>query len=470
MDGSGNVNGNGTYGRKSGLKGGMACLRLLLCALVLSVSVSSLFGFHYAGRFIHKEDLCRYYYGAQRTDLHELDVKALNDRVLEVLDKLDALQEKLENKLQEMEKDKGGPGNSTEYKRYLADEVMRPLSGAHIALRQVRIPRLENGTVSGDPLVNSFVAEEIRNYVTPKGNREMKVNLYGSKRVYSTIGHACVVNRKGLERYMDYEVSSYCKDDWNLAQKLMISGCDPLPRRRCLTRGPKAYYKPYAINESLWKLPNDSNVRWNNYQCKNFSCLVSGNQKRGYFKCMDCFEMKKEKLRWVVNTSVPIDFLIADVLAIKPGEIRVGLDFGIGTGTFAARMREHNVTIITTAVNLGAPFSETIALRGLLPLYITLNQRLPFFDNTLDLIHTSGFFDGWIDLLQMDFVLFDWDRVLRPGGILWIDRFFCSRKDQDDYMYLFLQFRYKKHKWSVYPKSDTQVYLSAVLEKPLRKV
>ncbi|XVF57478.1 hypothetical protein PTKIN_Ptkin06aG0208500 [Pterospermum kingtungense] len=214
------------------------------------------------------------------------------------------------------------------------------------------------------------------------------------------------------------------------------------------------------------RLPDDRNVRWGNYQCRNFGCLSSRKPRRGYA----CFHMEKEKLKWVTNSSLPVDFLIRDVLAIKPGQIRIGLDHGVGTGTFAARMRELNVKIVSSALNLGAPFNEIIALRGLIPLYATLNQRLPFFDNTMDLIHTTGSLDGWIDLLLMDFILFDWDRVLRPGGLLWIDRLFCNRKDLDDYMYMFLQFRYRKHKWVLAPKSKDEVYLSAVLEKPPRAI
>ncbi|OMO72867.1 hypothetical protein COLO4_27426 [Corchorus olitorius] len=104
--------------------------------------------------------------------------------------------------------------------------------------------------------------------------------------------------------------------------------------------------------------------------------------------------MDKEKLKWVANSSLLVDFLFRDVLAIKPGHIRIGLDYGVGIGTFAARMREQNVTIVSTALNLGAPFNGIIALRGLIPLYATLNQHLPFFNNTMDLIHTIGFMDG----------------------------------------------------------------------------
>ncbi|XP_009784071.1 probable methyltransferase At1g29790 [Nicotiana sylvestris] len=449
----------------------MGCIQLILGSLVIIVSFSSLLRFYSAGFFMHDEDICRHFYGASDVYDH-FDIIALTSRVDEVLKKMETLQDKIEKIVQEMEKNKDQLHRSgiskLEYKRFLEEEVIKPLYSAHIALRQIRLPKVENMTIKEDPLINTFVIEEIRKYITLKENRHKKVNIYGTEGIYNTIGHACVSMKKELEEYMDYDIGSYCKDDWNIAQKLMINGCDPLPRRRCLTRASKQYQKPYPINESLWRIPDGRNVRWNNYICRNYECLSSKNPKRGYTKCSGCFEMDKEELKWVANASLPVDFMIKDVLGIKPGEIRIGLDFGIGTGTFAARMREQNVTIISTALNLGAPFSETIALRGLIPLYVTLNQRLPFFDNTMDLIHTSGLMDGWIDLQLLDFILFDWDRVLRPGGLLWIDRFFCNRKDLDDYMYMFLQFRYKKHKWAISPKSNDEVYLSALLEKPPR--
>ncbi|XP_015875070.3 probable methyltransferase At1g29790 [Ziziphus jujuba] len=454
----------------------MGWLQIVFGGLVIIVSMSSLFRFYNAGFFLHNEEICRHFYGVKNV-YEGFDIIALQDRVGEVLNRLENLQDKLELTVQKLEKNKEilDKTNITklEYKKYLEEEVIRPLYSAHIALRQVRLPRLEgirNSTMKEEPLINTFVIEEIRKYITPKENRVGKVNIYGTERIYNTIGHACVLYKKELEEYMDYDIGSYCEDDWNVAQKLMLSGCDPLPRRRCLTRASKVYQKPYPINESLWKLPDDRNVRWGNYQCRNFQCLSSKNPKRGYSKCSGCFEMEKEKLKWVTNSSLPIDFLISDFLKIKPGEIRIGLDCGIGTGTFAARMRELNVTIISTALNLGAPFNEMIALRGLVPLYVALNQRLPFFDNTMDLIHTAGFLDGWIDLQLLDFILFDWDRILRPGGFLWIDRFFCNRKDLDDFMYMFLQFRYKKHKWVTSPKSKDEVYFSALLEKPPRAI
>lgn len=456
----------------------LALLQIILGGFVILISITTLHRFYSTGLIPHM--------GSDPNDCStfntltegyaDFDLKALSDRVEEVVTKLSDLQDKLEATVQKINKDKTKKNSNmtlTEFKRFLEEDVIPELYGAHIGLRLVRIPKSDNNYSTGspkeDPLINFFTIEETRKYITAKNNREGKLSVYGTNKIYNTIGHACVVMRKELEEYMNYDVGSYCKDDWDLGQKLMLGGCDPLPRRRCLTRASKLYQRPLPINESLWSLPDNRNVRWSRYQCRDFKCLASRNLKRGFSKCTGCFEMEKEKLRWVRNSS-SADFLISEVLAVKPGEIRIGLDVSVGTGSFAARMREWNVTIVSTSMNIGAPFSETIALRGLLPLYASLSQRLPFFDNTLDLIHTSVFLDGWVDLQLLDFILFDWDRVLRPGGLLWVDKFFCRRKDLDDYMYMFLQFRYKKHKWVVSFKSKDEVYLSALLEKPPRSL
>lgn len=332
---------------------------------------------------------------------------------------------------------------------------------------------------SSEP-ANYFLREEIRKYIRIKPNRLRKQNFIGANATFTSIGHACFDMKEELEEYMNYDIGEICNDDWKLAQKLMVHGCDPLPRRRCFSRAPKLYNKPFSIKDSMWKIPDDRNVRWSQYRCKNFSCLASNkNTQKGFFKCADCFNLTDHEMpRWIrldgdsiSNQKIEADFFIDDVLGIKQGEIRIGLDFSVGTGTFAARMREFNVTIISATINFGAPFSEMIALRGLVPLYLTINQRLPFFDNTLDLIHTTRFLDGWIDFVLLDFVLYDWDRVLRPGGLLWIDSFFCLKEDLYDYLQAFKMLRYKKHKWIVVPKldkDDQEMFFSAVLEKPSR--
>lgn len=364
------------------------------------------------------------------------------------------------------------------YGSFLAD-ILGLIESAKLGSPENKVVKVSNQSQPVQISPDFFLIEEIRKYVRIKPNRLGKQNFMGANGTFTSIGHACFSMKQELEEYMNYDVGEICNDDWKLAQRLMVHGCDPLPRRRCFSRAPQFYTKPLPIPESIWSLPDDKNVRWSQYRCKNFACLAANKTGKGFFKCADCFNLPHHEMpRWVVpvypdptSNSTP-DFLIRDILALKPGEIRIGLDFSVGTATFAARMRENNVTIVSATINLGAPFSEIIALRGLIPIYMTVNQRLPFFDNTLDLIHTTRFLDGWIDFVLLDFVLYDWDRVLRPGGLLWIDSFFCLKEDLDDYLEAFKMLRYKKHKWVILPKvdkdDDREVFFSAVLEKPPR--
>ncbi|XP_048541615.1 probable methyltransferase At1g29790 [Triticum urartu] len=469
----------------------MVVMQLVMGVFVICISMASLHRFYTTDSFLPGLDdsanCARLHTVAAADGYAGFDIRALADRVDDVLVQLAELQDKLEatalkigKKTKKKGKAHGKQENMTlpEFRRFLEDEVIHPLYGAHISLRLIRIPRPDPDGGGGgddapvvDPLVNFFMAEETRKYVTTKGNREGRPNVYGTNRTYGSIGHACVLMRRELDEYMSYDVGSYCPDDWDLGQRLMLGGCDPLPRRRCLARASKLFQRPLPINESLWRLPDDGNVRWSRYHCRGYRCLSARNPRPGYSRCVGCFDMDREKRRWVNDTSRNAslaDFRIDEVLAVKPGEVRIGVDVSVGTGSFAARMRERGVTIVSAALNLGAPFAETVALRGLVPLYATMSQRLPFFDNTMDMVHTAGFFEGWVDLQLLDFVLFDWDRVLRPGGLLWVDRFACARRDLDDYMYMFLQFRYKKHRWVVSFKSKDEVYLSALLEKPPR--
>lgn len=392
------------------------------------------------------------------------------------------------NTIRDLRVEASAAAHMSRYSAFLADilglieslQASLPLNeGAHQQSSEIRAvhPLLRPKQQSDEP-ADFFLIEEIRKYVKIKPNRLGKQNFMGANGTFTSIGHACFAMKKELEEYMDYDVGEICKDDWKLAQKLMVHGCDPLPRRRCFSRAPQLYSKPFPINESMWKLPDNRNVRWSQYRCKNFTCLASNTTRKGFFKCADCFNLSDHEMpRWIKkvkldpNMNLTADLLIPEVLSIKPGEIRIGLDFSVGTGTFAARMREFNVTIVSAAINLGAPFNEMIALRGLVPLYLTINQRLPFFDNTLDLLHTTRFLDGWIDFVLLDFILYDWDRVLRPGGFLWIDSFFCLKEDLDDYLEAFKMLRYRKHKWVVLPKldkDDREVFFSALLEKPPR--
>ncbi|KAD3640564.1 hypothetical protein E3N88_29787 [Mikania micrantha] len=297
---------------------------------------------------------------------------------------------------------------------------------------------------------------------------------FDSDKLYPPVGSSCTRFRDEINRYMSYKVNGSCPDDELLAQKLLLKGCEPLPRRRCRPAAPVNYVEPYPSPESLWSTPPDSSVVWTAYTCKNYSCLVNRKRdQKGFDDCKDCFDLGgREKTRWVESSN--LEFGINDVLAVKkPGSIRIGLDIGGGVATFAVRMRERNITIITTSLNLNGPFNSFIASRGVVPMYLSISQRLPFFDNTLDIVHSMHVLSNWIPTTLLHFLLFDVYRVLRPGGVFWLDHFFCV-EDQLETIYIPLleSIGFNKLKWVVGRKLDRgpdlrEMYLSALLEKPL---
>ncbi|KAB1203688.1 hypothetical protein CJ030_MR8G025493 [Morella rubra] len=294
----------------------------------------------------------------------------------------------------------------------------------------------------------------------------------GITEMVASVGHSCEKSVDLLSQYMIYKVSGPCPDDWSVAQKLILRGCEPLPRRRCFAKPvPKVGLYPFPI--SLWNPASDKMVTWSGLGCKSFECL---NKKKLTRDCVGCFDLVNgfENQRFVKARS-KIDFLIDDVLALGNGGIRIGFDVGGGSGTFAARLAERNVTVITNTLNIDAPFSEFIAARGLFPLFLSLDHRFPFYDHVFDLVHTASGLDIGGKPEKLEFLMFDIDRILRAGGLFWLDNFYCANDEKKrELTRLIERFGYKKLKWVVGEKSDTagsgkpEVYLSAVLQKPVR--
>ncbi|PSS28991.1 PAX-interacting protein [Actinidia chinensis var. chinensis] len=264
---------------------------------------------------------------------------------------------------------------------------------------------------------------------------------------------------------MNYTPFSLCPLDSDLAESLILRGCHPLPRRRCFSPTPP---KPSSLSSNAFSLLPDSAVIWSQYTCKSFSCL---NSQSG-------FDMKVEKSKFITNKS-NLDLSITQFLEIArsaKSPIRLGLDIGGGTGTFAAQMKLLNVTVVTTTMNLGAPHSEAAAARGVVPLHAPLQQRLPVFDGAADLVRCGHAVNRWIPVAVMEFLFYDVDRVLRGGGYLWLDRFFCKEVDMDRvYGPVIGKLGYKRVKWAVGNKTDpsgvknAEVYLTALLQKPVAK-
>ncbi|XP_077224584.1 putative methyltransferase At1g29790 [Tasmannia lanceolata] len=297
----------------------------------------------------------------------------------------------------------------------------------------------------------------------------------GSDKLYPTLGAACLRYQDELTRYMTYKVGGECPADDVMAQQLMLKGCEPLPRRRCHPKSPKGYVEPTPFPASLWATPPDTSIVWDPYTCKNYQCLIDRKNSKGFFDCKDCFDLNfREKNRWLVDNLKGLDYGIDDVLRLKPqGTIRVGLDIGGGSGTFAARMRERNVTIITSTMNFDGPFNSFIASRGLIPIHVSIAHRLPFFENTLDIVHSMHVLSNWIPDMVLEFALFDIYRVLRPGGLFWLDHFFCVGSQMNaTYVPMFDRIGFNKLRWTAGRKVDrgahlNEWYLSALLEKPM---
>jgi len=294
----------------------------------------------------------------------------------------------------------------------------------------------------------------------------------GITEMVASVGHSCEKSADLLSQYMAYKVSGPCPGDWSLGQKLILRGCEPLPRRRCFAKSVQKVGL-YRFPVSLWKPVSEKILTWSGLGCKNLECL---NRKKLSRDCVGCFNITSDyETQRFVKARGKNDFIIDDVLALASGGIRIGFDIGGGSGTFAARMAERNVTVITNTLNVDAPFSEFIAARGLFPLYLSLDHRFPFYDNVFDLIHASSGLDGGDKPEKLEFLMFDIDRILRAGGLFWLDNFYCADDEKKTALTRLIErFGYKKLKWVVGEKIDTagsgksEVYLSAVLQKPAR--
>ncbi|XP_042009227.1 probable methyltransferase At1g29790 [Salvia splendens] len=292
--------------------------------------------------------------------------------------------------------------------------------------------------------------------------------------IYSSVGGGCLNHKQDLAKYMSYEVGGVCPSDDVFAQILMLKGCEPLPRRRCHPPQPKNYAEPRPLPGSMWATPPDTSIVWDPYTCKNYTCLIERKRFSGSYDCKDCFDLQgREKTRWQYDNG-GLDFGMDQVLGTKaPGSVRIGLDIGGGSGTFAARMRERNVTIITTSMNFDGPFNSFIASRGLIPMHVSISQRFPFFENTLDIVHSMHVLSNWIPDPMLEFVLYDIYRVMRPGGLFWLDRFFCFGSQLNEtYVPMFDRVGFKRLRWNTGMKLDRGIqknewYFSALLEKPI---
>eukprot|EP00271_Cylindrocystis_brebissonii_P003589 TRINITY_DN1471_c0_g1_i1.p1 TRINITY_DN1471_c0_g1~~TRINITY_DN1471_c0_g1_i1.p1 ORF type:complete len:523 (+),score=75.16 TRINITY_DN1471_c0_g1_i1:109-1677(+) len=337
-----------------------------------------------------------------------------------------------------------------------------------------KIDSMEKGGAVGAQQVTSEALEAAKKAIEAcsKPTTSTAANLNPS-------GCTCEATVEELTQYFNYTVRELCPDDWFFVQNLIfLKHCYNLPKRRCLARTPPDDAGRIGFPASLWDQGalDDRNVRWNSNYCKSFECLNT----RMIGDCRNCFNLSLEKNRW--KSMYRGNMKMADVVALKKGTLRIGLDAGGGTGSFAAHMAAYNITILTTAFNVetvadrmqGMPYMETIALRGLVPLHVPHQARLPFFDNTLDVIHSVNSIK-YLELIEFEELLMEWDRVLRPGGILWFEMFYTPVSETPLYISIIDVLGYNRLYWNLTPKPDPgeregdHLYLNCIIEKPVRE-
>nr|ACU21328.1 unknown [Glycine max] len=88
----------------------------------------------------------------------------------------------------------------------------------------------------------------------------------GITEMVPSVGHTCEKNSDLLSQFMNYKVFGACPDDWSVAQKLILKGCEPLPRRRCFAKTvSKVGLYPFQISlEACWY----KTVNWSGLNCR----------------------------------------------------------------------------------------------------------------------------------------------------------------------------------------------------------
>ena len=105
----------------------------------------------------------------------------------------------------------------------------------------------------------------------------------GSDEVYPLVRVGCFKFPEELVQYMTYNIGDQCPVDDVLIQRLLLKGCEPLPRRRYRPKSPTNYVEPTPFLDSLWATPLDTSIIWDPYTCKSYRCLMECTNAPGYF-------------------------------------------------------------------------------------------------------------------------------------------------------------------------------------------
>ena len=125
----------------------------------------------------------------------------------------------------------------------------------------------------------------------------------------------------------------------------------------------------------------------------------------------------------------------AQVLPLGQGHVRTALDVGSGTGGFAVAAASWGITVLCVDVNADhTPYLQVLSERGLLGILHDVREPLPMVEGAVDLVHCNDVLH-WFTPGEIERVLSDWHRVLRPGGYVIVYFHQFSELDASDWYY-----------------------------------
>ena len=223
----------------------------------------------------------------------------------------------------------------------------------------------------------------------------------------------CILEYNLHKNYTAFDHCPDVLDESAGALKASFFRCSPPPQRRCIHRIPDNFVPP-VDQVSYRHHPPTTNVRLNTQDAMypDFSALAA--RKAG--DCVTCWRFEEERVRW----SNFLDF-IERVSGFKfaNGPIRTVIDFGCGVGGFLAAVADRGVLGIGFARNWRKlPFLETAAARGVLAMHMDFRNHVPMVTGAVDMVHCSWLMNILSKQDEIEAILMEWDRLVRPGGYI----------------------------------------------------
>ena len=187
----------------------------------------------------------------------------------------------------------------------------------------------------------------------------------------------------------------------------------------------RASWSPTTALSSATK-PPQSNLRLDQPGARYHSLEQLATRQTG--DCLKCFRFSLDKQRWV-------EFLVTlerrgKVSLGESGPIRTALDLGAGTGGFLAALADRGVQGLGFSRNWGGlPYLETAAARGVLVVHLDFRRHIPMSPGAVDLLHCAWLMNVLSEREELEAMLMEWDRVVRPGG-LFVEEGFRSRNQR----------------------------------------